>query len=149
MRGGPVGVTFSPNTGLGKHRCGCDCRRCELGYHCNVQVQRCHQDIEKWKIWLTETMNWPRVFKGYRPKPPAHYLEAGLANGGVVPDYEGIVFSDGTTAVRWMTKVRSTAIFGSFAEFSSIHGHPDYGTRIEFEDGRDENGDAVPIVTAA
>lgn len=48
--------------------------------------------------------------------------------------YEGIVFSDGTCVIRWLTAVGSTSVFDSLDSCMRIHGHPEYGTRIEWHD---------------
>jgi len=73
-----------------------------------------------------------KVFKGYRPNPPKEYYEQGAANAPDEPQYEGIVFSDGTVAVRWLTKFRSHSIWSDWDSFYEIHGHPEYGTRIDW-----------------
>lgn len=74
-----------------------------------------------------------RLFRGYRPQPPAEYAEKGITNSGSEPDYEGIIFSDGTVAIRWLTQYRSTSIWVSWDDFYRVHGHPEYGTSIIFE----------------
>jgi hypothetical protein len=74
-----------------------------------------------------------RLFKGYRPQPPAEYAEKGITNSGSEPDYEGIIFSDGTVAIRWLTQYRSVSIWQSWDDFYRVHGHPEYGTTIIFE----------------
>jgi hypothetical protein len=79
----------------------------------------------------------PKIFAGYRPQPPAEYAEKGITNSGDSPDYEGVIFSDGTVVIRWRTKYRSTAIFASWDEFLQVHGHPEYGTRIVFQGEED------------
>lgn len=76
-----------------------------------------------------------KVFKGYRPNPPAEYVEKGITNAGNSVDYEGVIFSDGTVVLRWMTEFRSHSIWPDFATFYQVHGHPEYGTIIEFADG--------------
>jgi len=48
--------------------------------------------------------------------------------------YEGVVFSDGSCALRWRTAVNSTSLWDSFEDAMEIHGHPEYGTRIVFHD---------------
>lgn len=48
--------------------------------------------------------------------------------------YEGVVFSDGSCALRWRTAVNSTSLWASFEDAMEIHGHPEYGTRIVFHD---------------
>ena len=80
-----------------------------------------------------EATTEPRVFKGYRPQPPAEYAEKGITNSGSQPDYEGIIFSDGTVVVRWLTQYRSTSVWDSWDSFYQVHGHPEYGTSIIFQ----------------
>jgi hypothetical protein len=76
-----------------------------------------------------------RTFKGLRPNPPEEYTKAGITNAGVTADYEGVIFSDGTVVIRWLTEFRSHSIWKDYATFYRVHGHPEYGTVIEFEDG--------------
>jgi len=77
-----------------------------------------------------------RTFAGYRPDPPSEYLEKGISNGDQnKPDYEGVIFSDGTVAIRWLTDFRSHSVWNSWKGFYQVHGHPEYGTKILFEDG--------------
>lgn len=70
-------------------------------------------------------------FRGKRPNPPLEYIEKGITNGPNDPDYEGVIFSDGTVALRWLTKKHSLSFFESWDMFYDIHGHPEYGTIIE------------------
>jgi hypothetical protein len=51
------------------------------------------------------------------------------------PQYEGVIFSDGTVALRWMTPLRSTSIWPDIESALGVHGHPEYGTVIEWHDG--------------
>jgi len=73
-------------------------------------------------------------FIGYRPTPPAEYLEKGTAAPPDEPQYEGVVFHDGSVALRWRTAFRSTSIWANYEDFFHVHGHPEYGTRIEWLD---------------
>jgi hypothetical protein len=77
-------------------------------------------------------------FVGYRPQPPDAYYAQGAANAPDEPQYEGVIFRDGTLACRWLTEYRSTSLRGSWADFYAIHGHPEYGTRIDWPDGKPE-----------
>lgn len=77
-----------------------------------------------------------RTFTGSRPAPPAEYTEKGITNSGALPDYEGVIFSDGTVVIRWMTTFRSHSVWADWFSFYQVHGHPEYGTVIEFADGR-------------
>lgn len=75
-----------------------------------------------------------KTFKGYRPMPPADYEARGITNGGWLPDYEGVIFENGTVAVCWLTAFASHSIWPDWNSFYQVHGHPEYGTRIEFGD---------------
>lgn len=59
---------------------------------------------------------------------------------GHLPQFEGVVFHDGTCAIRWYTETRSTSFWDSFEAMKSVHisAHPDYGTRIEWSIGEVE-----------
>jgi len=73
-------------------------------------------------------------FRGYRANPPAEYYDKGTANAPTEAQYEGVVFTDGTLALRWRTAFRSTSLWDSYADFFEVHGHPEYGTIIEWLD---------------
>jgi hypothetical protein len=75
-----------------------------------------------------------RTFKGYRPSPPEEYETKGITNGGRSWDYEGVIFSDGTVVLRWATAYKSHSVWSSYEDFYHVHGHPEYGTVIEFDD---------------
>jgi len=47
--------------------------------------------------------------------------ESGVSGTGVVA--EGVVFADGTTAIRWKTATSSTAVYNSIEDLEYIHGH--------------------------
>jgi hypothetical protein len=64
--------------------------------------------------------------------PPDDYVEKGLSNGPGMPDYEGVVFSDGRVTVRWLTIVGSTSNFDNLEHFMIIHGHPEYNTQLRW-----------------
>jgi hypothetical protein len=73
-------------------------------------------------------------FTAYRPAIPLGTHDNNQANAPDEPQYEGIVFTDGTCVIRWMTAVGSTSVWDSFSACMLIHGHPEYGTYIEFHD---------------
>lgn len=76
-----------------------------------------------------------RRFIVWRPDPPEEYKRDGLTNAGEGPDIEGVEFSDKTVVIRWMVQDRqSHAVWADFATFEAVHGHPEYGTRIEWID---------------
>ena len=73
-----------------------------------------------------------RVFRGYRPNPPDEYEGKGITNSGLSADYEGVMFSDGTICVRWLTEYRSHSVWADWNSFYQVHGHPEYGTVIKW-----------------
>jgi hypothetical protein len=81
-------------------------------------------------------VNKTRLFAGYRSAPPDDY-DASLTNAGNAPDYEGVLFADGTVVIRWLTQYRSHSVWSSWDDFMHVHGHPEYGTYIRFADGLD------------
>ena len=52
-----------------------------------------------------------------------------------VPQFEGVIWTDGTVTLRWLTACKSTSVWSSIYECLAIHGHPEYGTEIEWHDG--------------
>lgn len=45
----------------------------------------------------------------------------GVSGVGVVA--QGVIFTDGTVALRWMGSVRSTVVYDSIEDVVTIHGH--------------------------
>ena len=54
------------------------------------------------------------------------------ANSSDEAQFEGVVFSDGTCAIRWLTLVKSTSVWDSFEDAMAIHGHPEYESELEW-----------------
>ena len=76
-----------------------------------------------------------RTFVGFRPNPPDDYVKLAITNASTQePDYEGVIFSDGTVVVRWLTEYQSHSVWASWDDFMHVHGHPEYGTQIIFAD---------------
>jgi hypothetical protein len=76
-------------------------------------------------------------FTAYREDMDKHHATHNLdqKNPEGEAQYEGVIFSDGTCAIRWLTAAASTSVWDSFETAMRVHGHPEYGTRIEFHDG--------------
>ena len=55
-------------------------------------------------------------------------------NPGSEPQFEGVIFSDGTVCVRWLTARKSHSVWASLDDLLAIHGHPEYGTEIHWHD---------------
>ena len=47
--------------------------------------------------------------------------ESGVSGVGVVA--QGVMFDDGTAALRWLTEHKSTAVYESLDSLEAIHGH--------------------------
>jgi hypothetical protein len=54
------------------------------------------------------------------------------------PQFEGVIFTDGSVALRWLTPLRSTSVWPDLHSALGVHGHPEYGTVIEWHDGDPE-----------
>lgn len=50
------------------------------------------------------------------------------------PQFEGVIFSDGTCAIHWVTPIGSTSFWKSLDDLLEIHGHVEYGTYIVWHD---------------
>lgn len=73
--------------------------------------------------------------KGLKPE-----FEQSNYNEAKDPQFEATVFSDGTTAQRWLTPTGSMVWWDSWKSLCKVHiyAHPDYGTRVEWSDGKVE-----------
>ena len=56
------------------------------------------------------------------------------ANPADEPQFEGVVFWDGTVVIRWHTEKRSTSVWSSLEDMLSIHGHPEYDSELVWHD---------------
>jgi hypothetical protein len=74
-------------------------------------------------------------FQVLRKSPPPEYLKHGTANAADEVQFEGVVFSDGTVAVRWLTEFSSTSLWASLEDLERVHGHPEYETEWVWLDG--------------
>jgi hypothetical protein len=57
------------------------------------------------------------------------------ANPQDEPQFEGVIWTDGTVTLRWLTGCRSHSIWATLSDCLNIHGHPEYGTKIIWHDG--------------
>jgi len=59
--------------------------------------------------------------------------ESGVSGTGAV--LEGVIFSDGTVAARWLTETASSTFYDSIPDFIKIHiySHPSNKTRLIFQ----------------
>jgi hypothetical protein len=75
-----------------------------------------------------------KFFRTYRALDISATHDANQVNPPDEPQFEGVVFSDGSVALRWLTACRSTSVWSCLEDAMKIHGHPEYGTRIEWFD---------------
>ena len=71
-----------------------------------------------------------KTFTAYRRLDISETHDENQRNEPSEPQYEGVVFSDGKVAIRWLTNCRSVSVWDSFEDMYAIHGHPEYGTEI-------------------
>ena len=69
------------------------------------------------------------TFIVYRRNIPATH-NSNQANPPSEPQYEGVIFSDGTVAIRWLTLKKSTSVWNNFDDMMAVHGHPEYETEV-------------------
>lgn len=55
-------------------------------------------------------------------------------NADSEPQYEGVIFTDKTVALRWLTPLASTSVWPDLKSALGVHGHPEYGTDIVWHD---------------
>jgi len=78
-----------------------------------------------------------KCFEVYRRTPPTEYREQGVANAPDEVQFEGVVFTDGTVCVRWLTEFSSHSRWASLADLERVHGHPEYETTWKWFDTSD------------
>lgn len=71
-----------------------------------------------------------KAFTMYRRNMASAPHTAEQKNAPDQPQFEGVVFSDGSVAIRWLTAKRSTAVWSSMDDMLAIHGHPEYGSEL-------------------
>lgn len=73
---------------------------------------------------MSDITDQPRIFSLVRYED-----ETGISGVGTVA--QGVVFTDGTCAMRWNTATASTAVYDSLDDLVLIHGHGGR-TQVEF-----------------
>ncbi len=75
-----------------------------------------------------------KLFTMYRRNVPTATHNELQRNAPDQPQFQGVVFDDGTTVVHWLTAKRSTSIWNSMEDLLAIHGHPEYGSELVWHD---------------
>lgn len=73
-------------------------------------------------------------FTMYRKATPTETHNSDQVNPPDQPQFEGVVFSDGYVAMRWLTAKRSVSVWQSMEDLLAIHGHPEYGSVLVWHD---------------
>lgn len=66
-----------------------------------------------------------------------------------VPQFEGVIWTDGTVTLRWLTACRSTSVWANLEDMLNIHGHPEYGTEIVWHDQQEAPAEWLAQCSAA
>jgi hypothetical protein len=74
-----------------------------------------------------------KVFTVYRPNAPESH-GALRKNAPDQPQFEGVVFDSGKCVIHWLTSAKSVSVFDSYEQMWQIHGHPEYGTIVRWQD---------------
>jgi hypothetical protein len=56
--------------------------------------------------------------------------DSNQANDASEAQFEGVVFTDGRVAVRWLTPRASVSVWDSIDDLLAIHGHPEYDSEL-------------------
>jgi hypothetical protein len=75
-----------------------------------------------------------RSFTMYRRDMSGTTHDASQKNAPDQPQFEGVEFTDGSVAIRWLTAKRSTAVWSSMDDMLAIHGHPEYGSELHWHE---------------
>ena len=71
-----------------------------------------------------------RTFIMYRRAVPTDTHDENQRNAPDQPQFEGVVWTDGTCTIRWLTAKVSTSVWASLDDMLAIHGHPEYGSEL-------------------
>jgi hypothetical protein len=66
--------------------------------------------------------------------------ESGVSGTGIVA--EGVIFTDGRCAMRWLTATASTGLYDSIEQLEQIHGHGGK-TKVTFREGEEEHDEYI------
>lgn len=61
------------------------------------------------------------------------------------PQFQGVVFDDGSCVIRWLTASASTSVWASLDDMLLIHGHPEYGSELVWDESRQQWGEPTVV----
>ena len=73
-----------------------------------------------------------QTFTVYRPNVPTDTHNRYQRNLPDQAQFEGVVFDTGKCVIQWLTITGGISVFDSFDDMMNVHGHPEYGTRVEW-----------------
>jgi hypothetical protein len=86
-------------------------------------------ELHSWQNENLEESNM-KIFTMYRRDVPDETHNEKQKNPPDEPQFEGVVFTDGSVAIRWRTAVHCTSVWDSMDDMLKIHGHPEYGSEL-------------------
>jgi hypothetical protein len=98
------------------------------------EVSNGAQDAYSQSVAPMSKINGMRRFTMFRKLDISATHDSNQVNPPDLPQFEGVVFSDGKVAIRWLTAKRSVAVWDSMEDMLSIHGHPEYGSILVWND---------------
>lgn len=80
-----------------------------------------------------------RTFTMYRRGDISATHDENQANAPDEPQFEGVEFSDGRVAIRWLTPAASVSVWDSLEDAMKIHGHPEYDSELVWNNDHQVN----------
>ncbi len=80
-------------------------------------------------------------------RDPSGFPESHTENHHNAPEdvqFEGVLFSDGRVAIRWLTPLRSVSVWDCMDDMLGVHGHPEYGSELVWLDDAHKPANAAP-----
>lgn len=76
-----------------------------------------------------------KTFTVFRPAVPTDSHNEDQRNDPDKPQFQGVIFDSGKCVLSWLTAVESISVYDSFDDMIRIHGHPEYGSYLVWDDG--------------
>lgn len=73
-----------------------------------------------------------KTFMMYRREDISDTHDENQVNPPEEPQFQGIEFDNGKVAICWLTPKSSVSVWDSMDDMLAIHGHPEYGSELEW-----------------
>jgi hypothetical protein len=80
-----------------------------------------------------------RTFTMFRRWDISDTHDENQANPPDQPQFEGVEFTDGRVAIRWLTPKPATSVWDSMEDMLAVHGHPEYGSELIWIEDRERS----------